>query len=119
MALSCQGLGLTATRFLALVRCGTFSANAFQQHAGRFVVGVLRHEFAGEGGFEDVFALGGGLFQANSDRYLLLRKAAAAAKADWPTIRSRAFAHVQALEQKTLLDFAAHQAIALRKCLSL
>ena len=53
--------------------------------------------------------------QPSPDRYLLLRKAAAAAKADWPTIRSRAFAHVQALEQKTLLDFAAHQAIALRK----
>jgi len=45
----------------------TFSpldADTFQQHAGRFIVGVLRHQLAGESDFEKVFALGGGLLEA-------------------------------------------------------
>lgn len=47
-------------------------ADAFQQRAGRFVVGVLWHELAGEGGLEDVFALGGGLLESVLDGSFLL-----------------------------------------------
>jgi hypothetical protein len=45
-----------------------FGADAFEQYARGFVVGVLRDEFAGEGGAQDVLALGGGPFQSNLNR---------------------------------------------------
>ena len=53
--------------------------------------------------------------QPSPDRYLPLQKAAAAANADWPAIRSRAYTHAQALEQAELAAFAAQQAVAVRK----
>ncbi len=53
--------------------------------------------------------------QPSPDNYRPLAKAAAAANADWPAIRRRAYAQTQAQEQKSLADFAAHQAAVLRK----
>lgn len=53
--------------------------------------------------------------QPSPDNYRPLAKAAAAANADWPAIRRRAYAQAQALEQKSLADFAAQQAAVLRK----
>lgn len=53
--------------------------------------------------------------QPSPDRYVPLMKAAAAAKADWPAIRSRAYARVQALEQAELAQFVAQQTAAVRK----
>ncbi|THD04345.1 hypothetical protein B1991_17430 [Rhodanobacter lindaniclasticus] len=47
-------------------------ADAFQQRAGGFVFGVLRYQLAGEGGFEDVFALGGGLLERKLNCQFLL-----------------------------------------------
>ena len=53
--------------------------------------------------------------QPSPDRYVPLKKAAAAAKADWPAIRSRAYARAQALEQAELAAIEAQQAGFVRK----
>lgn len=53
--------------------------------------------------------------QPSPDRYGPLMKAAAAAKADWPAIRGRAYGHAQAFEQAALAAHAAQQAAAVRK----
>jgi len=49
---------------------GAFGTDAFQQHAGRLVVGVLRHQLAGEGLFQDGLAQGFGLLQGGGDDLL-------------------------------------------------
>jgi hypothetical protein len=64
--LPCRGF---ATR---TPRC-PLGTNALKQGTtGRFVVGDLRHQLAGESGFEDIFALGVGLFEGHFQRLLFI-----------------------------------------------
>ena len=57
--------------FLAAVGAA-LGTDALQQDAGGFVAGVLGDELAGEGGAEDVFALGGGLLERKIHSQLLV-----------------------------------------------
>ena len=47
--------------------CLAFGAEAGEQGGGRFVVRVLRHEFAGEGFFQDRLAQGFGFLKVGVD----------------------------------------------------